>query len=229
MPKVSIVVPVYNAEQYLDDCLSSILLQDFTDFECVLVDDGSTDSSKSLCEIYEKADTRFVLLSQSNLGASKARFNGVKRARGEWIMFVDSDDTLNRDSLSLLLQDSNDCDIVIGNTKLFPEAYKWPYASENSNYNRLTYLKRLLTKKIHGGPCARIIKKELFNDMVFNISSSVVLGEDYIMNIRLCLNLKTVRMIDKTVYNYRYLDHDYKQNFILLFQRLVVEIQSPHS
>jgi len=226
MPKVSIIVPVYNVEQYLEECLRSIFVQDFSDFECILVNDGSTDSSKLICEDYQKNDSRFVVLNQNNSGATMARFNGVKSAKGEWIMFVDSDDTLNSNSLSLLFHDSEDCDIVIGHTKLFPPVFIWPYTSKNAYYKRLGYLKKLVTNKIHGGPCARIIKKELFNDFVFDIPSAVVLGEDFIMNIRLCLNLKAVRMIDQEVYNYRYLEHDYKRNIFSLFQRLIVEIRS---
>jgi glycosyltransferase involved in cell wall biosynthesis len=226
MPKVSIIIPVYNVEQYLDDCLKSILLQDYTDFECILVNDGSTDSSKLICEKYQKKDSRFIVLNQSNSGATKARFKGVKEAAGEWIMFVDSDDTLNYNALSLLLQASKDCDIVIGQTKLCPPVYTWPFVPKNEKYSRLAYLKKLVTNKIHGGPCARIIKKELFNNFVYNIPSAVVLGEDYIMNIRLCLNLNAVRTIEQVIYNYRYLEHEYKRDVFSLFHRMVVEIRS---
>ena len=226
MPKVSLIVPVYNVEEYLDDCLRSILLQDFTDFECILVDDGSTDSSKIICENYKKKDSRFVVLSQNNSGATKARFNGVKAAKGEWIMFVDSDDTLFSNALSLLINESEGCDIVIGHTTLSPAVYNWPFVPMNAIYTQYAYLKKLITNKIHGGPCARIIKKKLFTDFVYEIPTTVVLGEDFIMNIRLCQNLKAVRIIDQTVYNYRYLEHYYKKNISSLFQRMVVEIKS---
>lgn len=226
MPKVSIIVPVFNAELYLDECLSSILSQDFTEFECILVNDGSTDSSPLICENYKEKDSRIIVLNQNNCGATKARFNGVKVAKSEWIMFVDSDDILNVNSLSLLLDSSKDVDIVIGQTRLFPPAFTWPYILTNENFDRLTYLRKLVTGKVHGGPCARIIKKELFNEFVFNIPNSVICGEDYIMNIRLCLNLTSVKIIDQTVYNYRYLDNDYKQNVFSLFHRMGVEIKS---
>lgn len=226
MIKVSIIVPVYNVEKYLDECLSSILSQNFTEFECILVNDGSTDNSQLICENYKKKDSRVIVLNQNNCGATKARFNGVKISKGKWIMFVDSDDTLNVNSLTLLLGNSKDVDIVIGQTKLCPPVFTWPYISTNENYDRLTYLRKLITNKIHGGPCARIIKKSLFNDFVFDIPKSVISGEDFIMNIRLCLNLTSVKTIDKTVYNYRYLDNDYKQNVFSFFQRMVVEIKS---
>ncbi|WP_430934126.1 glycosyltransferase family 2 protein [Saccharicrinis sp. 156] len=226
MPKVSIVVPVYNVEQYLDECLKSILLQDFADFECILVNDGSTDNSKEICENYVKMDSRFVVLNQINSGVTKARLNGVIAAKGEWIMFLDSDDALTSDALSLLFKVSDDCDIVIGHTKLCPAAYVWPFIAENAKYSRFAYLKQLMTNKIHGGPCARIIKKELFNNFVYEIPTTVVLGEDYIMNIRLCQDLKAVRTIDREIYNYRYVEHFYKRDVSSLFQRMVVEIKS---
>ena len=226
MPRVSVIVPVYNVEHYLDDCLTSILLQEFVDFECILVNDGSTDNSASICEKYQKKDSRFRLLNQTNSGATMARFNGVKSAIGEWIMFVDSDDTLKSDALSLLINESEDCDIIIGHTKLFPEAYKWPFTPTNAKYSKFIYLKHLITNKIHGGPCARVIKKELFNDFVYNIPSTVVLGEDFIMNIRLCLDLVCAKTIEQVVYIYRYVEHDYNRDFFSLFQRMVVELRS---
>ncbi|WP_321374238.1 glycosyltransferase family 2 protein [uncultured Draconibacterium sp.] len=226
MPKVTIIIPVYNAEKYIEECLKSILAQDYTDFECILVDDGSKDNSKFICETYKNKDSRFVVLNQSNSGASIARFNGVKMAKGEWIMFVDSDDTLNSNALSLLFHEAKHCQIVIGQTKLFPEAYTWPFIPQKALFNKFEYLKKLMTHKIHGGPCARIIKKELFNDFVYDIPKTVICGEDYIMNIRLCLDLKNVKIIDHVIYNYRYLEHDYKQNISLLFQRMVEEIKS---
>jgi len=226
MPKVSIIVPIYNGEHYLHECLTSIKLQDFPDFECILIDDGSTDSSLSICEKFMASDNRFVVVSQRNSGVTKARFKGVLESKGAWIMFVDCDDLLAPNALSLLLEDSSECDLVIGHSEMFPMAFKWPYSAKNECYSRDEYLRRLVAKRIHGGPCARLFNRELFNDTVFDIPRTVALGEDYIMNIRICQNLRCVRMIDQTVYKYRYLGHDYNQNLALLLQRMKHELQS---
>lgn len=89
---VSIIVPVYNVEKYLGDCIESILRQSFNDFELILIDDGSTDESGNICDTYEKKDDRIIVIHQANQGQSKTRNNGISIAKGEYIVFIDSDD-----------------------------------------------------------------------------------------------------------------------------------------
>ena len=103
MPKVSIIIPVYNAEKYLARCLESILNQDFTDYEVVLVDDGSTDGSCAICERYAAKYPWIVFLHKENGGVSSARNLGLEFAKGEWLSFVDADDTLPHNALSSLI------------------------------------------------------------------------------------------------------------------------------
>lgn len=92
MPKVSIIVPVYNSEKYLSRCIDSILSQTYTDFECLLIDDGSSDKSPEICDNYAKKDSRIKVFHQSNQGAAAARNDGICRSSGEYLMFCDSDD-----------------------------------------------------------------------------------------------------------------------------------------
>ena len=101
---VSVVVPVYNVEKYLSECLDSILGQTYQDIELVIVDDGSTDSSLSVCEKYAREDERVRLVSQSNGGLSFARNTGIELCRGEWVTFVDSDDALRTDAIERLVE-----------------------------------------------------------------------------------------------------------------------------
>ena len=91
-PKISIIIPVYNVEKYLPECLDSILNQTFQDFEIICVDDGSTDSSLDILQEYKRKDDRFVILQQHHAGAGAARNNGIKLAEGKYIQFLDSDD-----------------------------------------------------------------------------------------------------------------------------------------
>ena len=91
-PKISIIVPVYKVEKYLCRCLDSIVAQTFTDWECILIDDGSPDNSGKICDEYAEKDGRFRVIHQENAGVSAARNAGLDAARGEWIGFVDSDD-----------------------------------------------------------------------------------------------------------------------------------------
>ena len=110
---ISVIVPVYNVEEYLEECLESIQNQTYTNFEVILVNDGSTDTSKEICERYCKQDTRFHLLNQENQGQSVARNRGFKESIGQYIMFVDSDDVVNTDVLEVLLPYmKTDVDIV---------------------------------------------------------------------------------------------------------------------
>jgi glycosyltransferase involved in cell wall biosynthesis len=92
MPIISIIVPIYNVEKYLHRCIDSILAQTFTDFECILIDDGSPDNCPAICDEYAAKDSRIVVIHQKNAGVSAARNAGLNIARGEWIGFVDSDD-----------------------------------------------------------------------------------------------------------------------------------------
>ena len=96
-PEISVIVPVYRVEKYLNDCIDSILAQTFADFELILVDDGSPDSCPALCDAAAARDSRIRVIHQKNRGLSGARNAGLDAAEGEWIAFVDSDDTITPD------------------------------------------------------------------------------------------------------------------------------------
>lgn len=102
MPEISVIVPVYKAEQYLDRCVKSILEQTYQNFELILVDDGSPDNSPSLCDEWAKNDNHIYVIHKENGGASSARNAGLKIAKGRWIAFADSDDWLDRTALKTL-------------------------------------------------------------------------------------------------------------------------------
>lgn len=117
MPVISIIIPVYNTSQYLRECLDSICTQSYTDWECLLVDDGSTDDSGDICDKYAEKDSRFKALHIKNGGASCARNYGIGKACGEWIAFVDSDDKVLPDYLRNLINavESERADVVLSN------------------------------------------------------------------------------------------------------------------
>ena len=95
MPEISVIVPVYNVEKYIADCIESILAQTFSDFELILIDDGSTDNSGKICNEYAEKDSRIKVLQQKNQGQAAARNYGVSVARGKWVHFVDGDDLIH--------------------------------------------------------------------------------------------------------------------------------------
>ena len=117
--RLSIIVPVYNAEDYLDRCLISIVEQDFASYEVILVDDGSSDSSPMICDRYSAADPRFRSIHKKNGGVSSARNAGLDLAKGEYIMFVDSDDALLPDSLEMMFEHVSDEDLVVGGYNIY--------------------------------------------------------------------------------------------------------------
>ena len=100
--KVSVIVPVYNVEKYLKDCLNSVINQTLEDIEIICVNDGSTDNSLAILEDYAKKDSRIKIINQKNKGLSGARNTGMKHVQGEYILFLDSDDWLKEDALSEL-------------------------------------------------------------------------------------------------------------------------------
>lgn len=110
---ISVIVPIYNVEKYLEECLDSIKNQTYSNIEVILVNDGSTDKSKEICDRYCEDDSRFKLINQANQGQSVARNNGVAASTGEFIAFVDSDDIIRQDYLEVLMRYmSEDVDIV---------------------------------------------------------------------------------------------------------------------
>ena len=113
--KISIIIPIYNTEAYLPRCIDSILSQSFTDYELILINDGSIDNSGSICDKYAQQDNRIKVFHQKNGGLSSARNTGLDHAQGEWIYFVDSDDELKPDGLQTLVNCiSEDVDMVMG-------------------------------------------------------------------------------------------------------------------
>ena len=128
MPAISVVVPIYNVEAYVADCLQSILAQDFDDIEVLLVDDGSLDGSRAIAEEFVARDDRLRLLTRENGGLGAARNTGVREASGEFLTFVDSDDELPIDALGTMVRSARQTrsDIVCGSVERFDSTKSWP-------------------------------------------------------------------------------------------------------
>lgn len=133
MPRISIVIPVYNTSRFLEECIRSVLHQDFTDWEVLLIDDGSTDDSGTICDQFAANDPRIEVLHQPNQGLSVARNNGLTRAQGEFVLFLDSDDFwLRQDTLTTLLDAMDrhpECDFI---------GFNWVYYFSKERQSRWT-------------------------------------------------------------------------------------------
>ena len=134
MAEISVVVPVYNSERYLRDCIQSVLNQTFSDFELILIDDGSTDSSPAICDEFAKNDDRIIVVHKPNKGQAIARNTGVSLASSEWICFVDSDDIIHSAMIEDLFQAVNQSGAAIA-TCGYVEANKIP----NTFYEKKLY------------------------------------------------------------------------------------------
>ena len=140
MVKVSVILPVYNVEKDLENCLNSILNQSFKDFELIMVDDGSKDRSGIICDSYAKIDGRIKLIHQENMGLSMARNNGIDIAKGEYIIFIDSDDSIDRHTIQILYDNlvENDADISVGDYEAIYESGKIEDEEKENNISILS-------------------------------------------------------------------------------------------
>lgn len=140
MPKVSVIVPVYNAEKYLQECVESVLHQTLSDLELILVDDGSTDGSPALCDQYAAQDTRVQVIHKQNGGVSTARNAGLDAATGDYIAFVDSDDWIDADMYEKMLAKAEEyaCDVVMCDcVKEYPDhSAEYSHAIRSGYYSR---------------------------------------------------------------------------------------------
>lgn len=206
-PVISIIIPVYNVENYLRKCLDSIIAQTFTQWECILIDDGSLDSSGSICDEYVAAETRFKVIHKKNEGVSSARNAGLNYANGEYICFIDSDDWVGEQYLSNLYNaiENNKVDFVIsGHNRIDSDGSKDSFQYDDDIISRNRYddifLKHNLQK--HGSPWSKLFKKELIGSLRFN--PDIHLGEDIIFLYNYILNTRKISFLSCSDYNYVY-------------------------
>ena len=172
--KVSVIVPVYNVEKYLERCLDALVNQTLTDIEIICVNDGSTDNSLEILDRYSKKDERIFVLNQENKGVSIARNEALKLAKGEFIGFVDSDDWVDIDYYEKLYNaaKNNDCDIATASIirkKEESQKYKIKYDKE-CIFENLQYKLNICDIPNCCYVCNKIFKKEIIKDKNFKES-----------------------------------------------------------
>ena len=207
-PKISIIVPVYNVEQYLERCVESILKQTVDNFELLLINDGSSDNSGQLCDELSRRDNRIRVLHIQNGGVSNARNLGIQSSRGEWISFIDSDDYVTEYYLETLLQPVETDETIgfsIGKLHHIQNGVVTPFqntTSEVTGWNTEQTLKELLTtEKTSFFPVAKLFRKSLIKDHKFN--TQYHLAEDALFLTELLLQTKcNTVFIDKPIYFY---------------------------
>ena len=187
-PAISVIVPVYNTEPYLARCVDSILDQSFSDFELLLVDDGSTDGSSAICDACAQKDKRVRVFHKENDGVSSARNLGIDNAQGEWLYFVDSDDELLPDGLRTLVDNiSDDVDVSMGGFESVDEQGNVTREASKSVNLRLSRKESVITLYRGQGCCGyfflgytwqRLFRKSLVDRFNLRFDTSIAIKED---------------------------------------------------
>lgn len=170
MKKISVIVPIYNIEQYLERMLNSLLNQSFSNLEIILIDDGSTDSSCKICDEYKEKDNRIKVIHQKNSGVSCARNKGLSIATGDYIGFVDSDDVIDKDMFKRLYDNIKkyDCEISICGFVTFNNIPSFEYSDKIIIFDKEKALKDIISDgDITGFLWNKLFKKDLFNGIEF--------------------------------------------------------------
>lgn len=193
MSLISVIIPVYNAEKYLEDCICSVLEQSYKEFEVILIEDGSTDCSLEICERLAKKDDRIHVFSQKNSGASAARNRGLDEAIGEWIVFVDSDDKVLSEYLACLYsstrRDAN-IDLCIDGVAVYRNGY-W---TENKNFPNIicdisdvnTIFSEIQLHK-YGFSVGKLYRRSIIEKNCLRFDEKVCIAEDLMFMVRYML------------------------------------------
>lgn len=209
--EISIIIPVYNTEQYLEECLDSIIAQEFKDWECLLVDDGSTDKSGCICDQYMKQDNRFKVFHIGNSGVSFARNLGIKYASAKYIAFIDSDDTIDKNYLSRLhsAMVKNEVDLIVCGMKLVrPSGTEIITAAEGLVSVESKYAKHFIDlnrKSLLYGPVVKLYSVDIIKKNKIRFPLGIHYGEDLIFNFEYLEYVTNIFVIDFPGYNYRIL------------------------
>lgn len=202
MPTISVIVPVYNTEKYLRRCIDSVLAQTYKDFELLLIDDGSKDSSGAICDEYAENDARVRVFHKENGGVSSARNMGLDHARGEWITFVDSDDWIDRtmyeEMHTSLLEEH--ADIVYCNMDMIFADHHKVYKVADFSSEKKVFLNNFINSWT--SLCIMVIKKDLFDNYNIRCPEGVAFAEDYHVSVRLMYYANKISYVDKPLYCY---------------------------
>lgn len=203
--KVSIIVPVYNVEKYIEKCLKSLTSQSYKNIEIILIDDGSKDNSGKICDTYKRKDSRIKVIHKENAGVSEARNSGIQKATGKYLCFVDADDFVMNDYVNYMYQliVKNSSDIAVC-TKMFSN-----FNEEQSSDEMIEILDgenaiiRILNYRMPIGVYSRIFKKDLIKDNGIKFLKDIYMGEGFNFNVACFQKAKKVTISNYKVYYYR--------------------------
>ncbi len=227
-PEISIIVPIYNREKYIKRCIDSILAQSFTDFELILVDDGSTDSSGKICDEYAQKDQRVKVVHEQNNGVSAARNSGLRLAKGTYIMFCDSDDWVEKNWCECLYNGIKNTNIKLAMCGY--NIYNENCASINQviNYNENEVeVKELVTISFNTALWNKIFIKSKIDEIEIIFPENISLGEDARFIYQYISSFEShdlIFFIDKITYNYQIIEGSLSHKIIDNYWKLEGEL-----
>lgn len=210
--KLSVIIPCYNAEKYLGECLDSLLAQDVKDFEIILIDDGSRDGTAQLARRYAQQDERIRLIGQENAGVSAARNAGLRIARGEWVLFVDADDVLPQSALGKLLSCAKaDVDLVVSTHETFTESGRAQIVYPETRWmdlagearRRAAALRLIEGDTVLNIMCNKLHRREALLREGLALREGVRIAEDALFNLEAVLCARDIAYCDSVTYRYR--------------------------
>jgi glycosyltransferase involved in cell wall biosynthesis len=210
--KVSVIIPVYNAEKYIQECIQSLLNQKIKECEFIFIDDGSTDKSREIIETYKNKDNRIILVSQENKGVSVARNQGLRIAIGEYIGFVDADDYVDDDMFLVLYEAARqeNFDVIICNIesemngKKFKTTYPFPLNQRlTGDYIENELIPYFFRMDNLNSVVNKIYKNKIIKEKGLEFPIGVALGEDGLFNMHFFSHTKVAKYINYNGYHYR--------------------------
>lgn len=216
LPLISIIIPVYNVEQFLKDCIESVIHQSYENLEIILVDDGSPDNCPKICDEYAKIDNRIIVIHQINQGVSEARNSGIKIAKGEYFSFVDSDDIIHKDYIKTLYESLNDssCKLSMCNNISFIDSI--PVCEKKSLLIKTINFLELFEMQNSMCVWGKLFHNSLFENISF---PSGKIHEDDFVIYKVLYNAEKIAFVDCDLYYYRTREgsimHNLKEKFFL--------------
>lgn len=201
--KISVIIPVYNVEKYLNQCIDSVLGQTYQDLEIILVNDGSTDRSPEICEEYKNKDSRIKLIHQKNSGVSNARNRGIDNAKGEWITFIDSDDYISDNYFDAIKNDNKFDWVFLNADRKIGEKFLTFMNFESKIFDKLSFIKEYAIYPDIPGPWARFYQSKIINENRLRFNPELKFGEDGVFNIKYLQFCKNISTSHSAKYIYR--------------------------
>ena len=203
-PKISVIVPIYNAEKYLHRCIDSLLAQTFTDFEILLIDDGSTDNSGKICDEYAAQDIRVRVFHKENGGVSSARQLGIDKAKGEYSIHADPDDWVEPEMLYDLYHKAlcDNADMVICDFYIDKQTGVEMCKQNIQECIPSNVFERLISQKLHGSCWNKLIRRECYKLYNVHFPSNIIRWEDLYVMCSLLMHPMKVCYLPKAYYHY---------------------------